>query len=56
MPDTIAQVANAYQVTKKIIRSLFKQAAHVAVSCSYRIFNSRASLDWDLLDHLSCKL
>ena len=34
------------------IRSLFEQAARIAVSCSYRIFNSRASPGWDLLDHL----
>ena len=40
MPDIIAQVANACEVTKKTIRSLFEQAAHIAVSCSYRIFNS----------------
>ena len=49
MPDTIAQVANTCEVAKKTIKSLFEQAAHVAVSCSYRIFNSGASPDWDLL-------
>ena len=48
MPDTVAQVTNACEVTKKTIRSLFEQAASIAVSCSYRIFNSRASPDWDL--------
>ena len=45
MPDTISQVANACEMAKKTIRS---QAARIAVSCLYRIFNSRASLDWDL--------
>ena len=35
MPDTIAQVANACEVKKKTIRSLFEQAARIAVSCSY---------------------
>ena len=49
MPDTIAQVANACEVAKKTITSLFEQAARTAVSCPYRIFNSRASPDWDLL-------
>ena len=39
MPDTIAQVANVCEVAKKTIRSLFEQAACIAVSCSYRIFN-----------------
>ena len=43
MPDTIAQVANACEVTKKTIRSLFEQAAHIAISRSYRFFNSTAS-------------
>ena len=35
-------MANACEVTKKTIQSL---TARIAVSCSYRIFNSR---DWDL--------
>ena len=49
MPDTIAQVANApCEMTKKTVRFLFEQAAHIAISCSYKIFNSRASPDWDL--------
>ena len=48
MPDTIAQVANACEMTKKTVRSLFEQAARIAISCSYKIFNSRASPDWDL--------
>ena len=52
LPETIAQMATACEVPKKTIRSLFEQAARIAVSCSYRIFNSRASPDWDLLDHL----
>ena len=32
MPDTIAQVANACEVAKKTIKSLFEQAAPIAVS------------------------
>ena len=52
LSETIAQMATACEVPKKTIRSLFEQAARIAVSCSYRIFNSRASLGWDLLDHL----
>ena len=52
LSETIAQMATACEVPKKTIRSLFEQAARIAVSCSYRIFNSRASPGWDLLDHL----
>ena len=48
MPDTIAQVVNAFEVAKKTVRCLFEQTARTAISCSYRIFKSRASPDWDL--------
>ena len=39
IPETLAQVATACCVSKKTVRSLFEQAAHIAISCSYRIFN-----------------
>ena len=45
LSETISQMATACEVPKKTIRSLFEQAARIAVSCSYRIFNSRASPD-----------
>ena len=53
MLETLAQVATACCVSKKTVRSLFEQAARIAISCSYRIFNSRASPEWDLLDLLT---
>ena len=53
MPETLAQVATACCVLKKTVRSLFEQAARIAISCFYRIFNSRASPEWDLLDLLT---
>ena len=46
MPETLAQVATACCVSKITVRSLFEQTAHIAISCSYRIFNSRVSLEW----------
>ena len=49
--DTLAQVDNACHISKRTTSSQFEQAAFIAISCSYRIFNSRASSDWDLLDH-----
>ena len=52
MPKTLAEVTTACCVPKKTVRSLFEQAACIAISCSYRIFNSRASPEWDLLDLL----
>ena len=53
MQETLAQMATTCCVSKKTVRSLFKQAACIAISCSYGIFNSRASLEWDLLDLLT---
>ena len=53
MPETLAQVNTACCVSKKTVRSLFEQAARIAISCSYRSFNSRASPEWDLLDLLT---
>ena len=53
MPKTLAQVTTACCVSKKTVQSLFEQAARIAISCSYRIFNSRASPEWDLLDLLT---
>jgi len=46
MPETLAQVATACCVPKKTVRLLFEQAARIAISYSYRIFNSRASCKW----------
>ena len=51
---TITQMATACCVPKRTIRSLFaEQAARVAISYSYRIFNSRSSPEWDLVDLLT---
>ena len=36
MPETLTQVGTACYVPKRTIRSLFEQAAYVAISCSYR--------------------
>jgi len=46
-PETISRVAEACQVAKKTVRTLFELGASSAVSCSYRIFNARAPLVWD---------
>ena len=48
MPETISQVAKTCQVAKKSVWELFEQGACTAVSCSYRIFNAKTSLLWDL--------
>jgi len=52
MPEAISRVAKACQVAKKTVPTLFEQGARIAVSCSHRIFNARASPMWNLLDLL----
>ena len=52
MPETLTHVATACCVLKRTIRSLFEQAACVAISCTYRIFNSRFFPEWDLVHPL----
>jgi len=42
---TIQHYFSACGVPKKTVRLLLEQAARIAISCSYRIFNSRASCE-----------
>ena len=48
MPETISKLSNVYHLPKNTIRCILQQAARVVISCSYRIFNSRASTTWDV--------
>ena len=42
--DTLPTPMNLAQWNQKCpVRAIFEQAARVAISCSYRIFNARAS-------------
>ena len=43
----LREALNNDTISTDTIRSLFEQAVRIAVSCSYRIFNSRASPNWD---------
>ena len=45
----IWEALNNDTISTDTIRSLFEQAVRITVSCSYRIFKSRASPNWDLL-------
>ena len=55
MPETISRVAKACQVAKKTVPDMaVRQGARTAaVSCSYRIYNARASPVWNLSDLLN---
>ena len=50
MPETLAGVSRSCNLPKRKVRSLFENAARVAISCSYRIFNARSSELWDVTD------
>ena len=50
MPETVSKLSDVCHLPKNTIRCILQQAARVAISCSYRIFNSRASTTWDVLD------
>ena len=54
MPATITKLSNVFHLPKSTIRYILQQAAHVAISCSYRIFNSQASVSWNVVDLLNC--
>ena len=51
-PTTLINVFHACKLPSRAIKSLFDQAARIAISCSYRIFNARNSELWDLTDLL----
>ena len=54
MPETVSKLSDVCHLPKNTIRCILQQAARVAISCSYRIFNSRASTTWDIVDLFTC--
>ena len=54
MPQTVSKLSDVCHLPKNTIRCILQQAARVAISCSYRIFNSRASTTWDVVDLFTC--
>ena len=54
MPETVSKLSDVCHLPKNTIRCILQQAARVAISCSYRIFNSRASTTWDVVDLFTC--
>ena len=53
MPETVTKLSSICHLPKKSINHILQQAARVAISCSYRIFNSCTSLSWDVVDLLN---
>ena len=58
MPQTVSKLSDVSptvcHLPKNTIRCILQQAARVAISCSYRIFNSRASTTWDVVNLFTC--
>ena len=54
MPETVSKLSDVCHLLKNTIRCILQKAARVAISCSYRIFNSRASTTWDVVDLFTC--
>ena len=54
MPATVTKLklSKVCHLPKSTVRYTLQQAACVANSCSYRIFNSWASASWDIVDLL----
>jgi len=50
MPETVSKLSTVCHLPKRSINQILQRAARVAISCSYRIFNSRTSLLWDVVD------
>ena len=54
MSETASKLSDVCRPPKNTIRCILQQAACVAISCSYRIFNSHASTTWDVVDLFNC--
>ena len=54
MPQTVSKLSDVCHLPKNTIRCILQQVARVAISCSYRIFNSRASTTCDVVDLFTC--
>ena len=51
-PATISKLSEICHLPKRNVHSMLQQAAKVAISCSYRIFNARQSPSWDIIELL----
>ena len=52
VPVTVAKLSEVFHQSKYSIRGILQQAAKVAISCLYRIFNARSSTSWYVIDLL----
>ena len=53
LPSVICNLCRVCHLQKCSVRSIFEQAARVAISYSYRIFNARSSELWDIMELLT---
>ena len=53
LPSFISNLCKVCYLQKRPVRAIFEQAAQVAISWFYRIFNARASGLWDVTEFLT---
>ena len=53
LPSSVTNVCRVCHLSKHSTRCMFEQAARVAISCSYQIFNARSSELWDVSELLN---
>ena len=53
LPSTISNLCRVCHLQKCSVRAIFEEAAQVAISCSYKIFNAYSSELWDISELLT---
>ena len=53
LPSSVTNVCRVCHLSKHSTRYMFEQAAPVAISCSYQIFNAHSSELWDVSELLN---
>ena len=53
LPPTVSKLCNICYLQKHCVQAIFKQAAQVAISCSYKIFNALTSELCDVTEFIA---
>ena len=53
LPTSVTNMCRVCHLSKHSTRCMFEQAAQIAISCSYRIFNAHSSELWDVSELLN---
>ena len=53
LPSSVTNVCRVCHLSEHSTRCMFEQAAQVAISCSYQVFNACSSKLWDVSELLN---